>query len=191
MIYVLMGKSAVGKDTVLKKLLEINNGSLNKIIQYTTRPIKENEKNGVEYYFVDEAFMKELENKGQIVERRLYRTVYGNWYYFTANEEIDIEKKDYILIGTLEVLACLREYYGREYVNGIYLSLDDGERLQRALTRERGVKNPRYAEMCRRFLTDNEDFSEESLEKQRVEYIVDNTDLNTTLKNITDFIKKR
>lgn len=190
MIYVLMGKSAAGKDTVLQKLLAYKNICLKKIVQYTTRPIKEMEENGREYFFVDVDTMNRLEAEGKIVEKRLYNTVYGEWYYFTANEALDIKNQAYILIGTLEVLDKLREYYGREYVKGILLTLDDGIRLQRALNREKKVAKPRYAEMCRRFLSDEEDFSKEKLEKASVEFILENTDLSDTLNAIVDFIKK-
>ena len=45
----------------------------------------------------------------------------------------------------------------------IYIEVDDGERLQRALDRERSQDTPQYAEMCRRFLADSADFSEENV----------------------------
>lgn len=52
----------------------------------------------------------------------------------------------------------MKEYYGEETVCPIYIQVEDGERLQRALIREKQQENPRYAEMCRRFLADQEDF---------------------------------
>ncbi len=45
------------------------------------------------------------------------------------------------------------------------IELDDGIRLQRALNRERTQAEPKYAEMCRRFLADSEDFSQEKIER--------------------------
>ncbi len=188
MIYVLMGKSAAGKDTVIQELLKNKEIGLKKIVQYTTRPIKETEENGREYFFVDIDTMNRLELEGKIIEKRFYKTVYGEWYYFTKNESLDIKNQAYILIGTPEVLKTLREYYGRRYVKGILLTLDDGVRLQRALNREKKVKNPRYAEMCRRFLSDEEDFSAENLGE--VEFTVENLNLSNTLSNIIDFVKK-
>ena len=43
----------------------------------------------------------------------------------------------------------------------IYIEVDDGIRLERALRRERKQKQPQYEEMCRRFLADQKDFSGE------------------------------
>ena len=58
-IYVLMGKSATGKDTIYKKLLERDNLHLQEVVTYTTRPIRENETEGMEYHFVDKSFFKQ------------------------------------------------------------------------------------------------------------------------------------
>ena len=53
-IFCLMGKSSTGKDTIYKELLEEKKLDLHKIVPYTTRPIREGEKNGEEYFFTDE-----------------------------------------------------------------------------------------------------------------------------------------
>lgn len=188
MIYLIIGKSATGKDTVLQRLCKDSSLNLNRIVQYTTRAIKEEEKNGREYYFVDEKKMQELEEAGHILECRKYDTVYGNWYYFTTDEEIE-QGKDYILIGTLAVLKDLRKAYGE--VKGIYLYLDDGERLQRALNRERNSTKPRYSEMCRRFLSDDKDFSKEALEDAEIDLYIENNELESTLNKLYAFIKER
>ena len=50
-IYVLIGKSATGKDTLYRKLLEDARIDFRPIITYTTRPIRKGEQNGVEYFF--------------------------------------------------------------------------------------------------------------------------------------------
>ncbi|MDE7060373.1 MAG: guanylate kinase, partial [Lachnospiraceae bacterium] len=64
---------------------------------------------------------------------------------------------------TLEGYLKLKRYFGRENVVPLYIEVEDGLRLSRALERERGQKNPGYKEMCRRYLADAEDFSEENL----------------------------
>ena len=62
-IYCVMGKSSSGKDTVYKKLKE-QYKEFRLIVPYTTRPIREGEKDGVEYYFVDpEQFRAMKEDK--------------------------------------------------------------------------------------------------------------------------------
>lgn len=163
-IYVVMGKSSSGKDTIYKMLLEDKELSLNTITVYTTRPMREGEREGVEYHFVDENRMNELIDAGKVVEKRSYDTVYGIWNYFTVDDDqIDLNSKDYILIGTLESYAKIRDYYGNDVVVPIYVEVDDGDRLMRAIAREKQQDNPKYEEMCRRFLADAKDFSEEKI----------------------------
>jgi guanylate kinase len=58
-LFYLMGKSASGKDTIYKKVKE-EMPELKPIVIYTTRPIREGETEGVEYYFVDESKLQEL-----------------------------------------------------------------------------------------------------------------------------------
>ena len=85
---------------------------------------------------------------------------------FTADDgQIDLSAADYLLIGTLVSYQALREYFGEEAIVPVYLEVEDGLRLARALERERRQEKPKYAEMCRRFLADEEDFSEEILSK--------------------------
>ena len=47
-IFCIMGKSATGKDTIYKRLLADGALKLNKIVTYTTRPIREGERAGEE-----------------------------------------------------------------------------------------------------------------------------------------------
>ena len=163
MIY-LMGKSSSGKDTIYKHLLDWDAGNLKKVVLYTTRPIRNGEIEGEEYYFTDEAGYREMEAKGQIIEARVYHTYHGQWHYFTVNNgKIDLEHNNYLAIGTIESYLKVAEYFGKEKVIPILLELDDGLRLKRALEREMQQENPRYQEMCRRFLADEEDFSEEKI----------------------------
>ena len=160
-----MGKSASGKDTMYEKLLE--RFSLKKVVPYTTRPLRENEKNGKQYFFVSDEDYLEKEKKNQIIESRVYETVYGPWRYFTVDDgQIDLSlETDYLMIGTLESYQSIKKYFGQEVVVPLYLEVEDGVRLQRAMDREKKQLNPSYDEMCRRFLADQQDFSDERLEE--------------------------
>lgn len=83
----------------------------------------------------------------------------------------------------------MKEYYGEETVCPIYIQVEDGERLQRALIREKQQENPRYAEMCRRFLADQEDFSEENILVAGIRIRFENDDLDNCVRNIIKYIK--
>ena len=78
----------------------------------------------------------------------------------------------------------MKNYFGESIVVPIYISVDDGVRLERALTREKLQKDPNYLEMCRRFLADEEDFSEEKLRECHIERIYRNEDLNGCIEEI-------
>lgn len=163
-IFYIMGKSASGKDSVYAALLADRKLGLNPFVIYTTRPIRAHETDGVEYHFVDEARMRQMEKAGRVIEMRVYQTVQGRWYYFTADDEhISLADDSYLAVGTLESYQKMCQYYGEDKMVPVYIEVEDGERLARALCRERGENFPDYEEMCRRFLADQKDFSEENI----------------------------
>lgn len=136
--FCIVGKSSSGKDTIYKKLLQDSSLHLKRIIPYTTRPIRAGEQDGVEYHFTTVERMTQLWEENKVIECRSYDTVYGVWYYFMAKDsQIDLEKNDYLIIGTLESFTKIRDYFGEDKVIPIYIDLDDGERLTRALEREK------------------------------------------------------
>ena len=189
-IYCLLGKSSSGKDTLFKMLLEESGLSLKTIVPYTTRPIRVGEQEGVEYHFVTEETQKKLEAEGKIIELRAYDTICGVWKYFTVDDgQIDLATDNYLVIGTLESYVKMRDYFGAEKLVPLYVEVEDGERLLRALTRERAQKEPNYAELCRRFLADSVDFSAERLKAAGICRWFENTEKNTTCKELVSYIK--
>lgn len=191
-IFCLMGKSSSGKDSIYKRLLEDKELGLKRLVPYTTRPIREGEQEGVEYHFVGEEELLDLQKENRVVELRAYDTVYGVWKYFTVCEEqMNLEEESYAVIGTLESWHALCSYFGREAMVPVYIEVEDGLRLERALIRERSQAVPRYAEMCRRFLADTEDFSDEKLKKEGITQYFQNVDLEICLKEIKLFIQKK
>lgn len=189
-IFYLMGKSSSGKDTIYHQLLKDEELNLKKVVLYTTRPIRAGEEDGVQYHFVDEGAVSSLQKQGKIIELREYQTFHGPWKYFTVDDaSMDLQKADYIIIGTIESYIKTRDYFGQEKVLPIMIELDDGVRLQRALDREKKEESPRYEEMCRRFLADAVDFSDEVKQKAGItkEYV--NNDLQKCLDEIKAYIK--
>ena len=186
----MLGKSSSGKDTLFKMLLEESGLSLKTIVPYTTRPIRVGEQEGVEYHFVTEETQKKLEAEGKIIELRAYDTICGVWKYFTVDDgQIDLATDNYLVIGTLESYVKMRDYFGAEKLVPLYVEVEDGERLLRALTRERAQKEPNYAELCRRFLADSVDFSAERLKAAGICRWFENTEKNTTCKELVSYIK--
>lgn len=191
-IFCLMGKSSSGKDTIFQALLKQKDLKLKQIVPYTTRPIRDGEQNGVEYFFTDEDGLHKMEEQGKIIELRTYHTCYGDWSYFLAkDDQIALDGQDYLIIGTPESYCRIRDYFGSGQVLPIYIELDDGVRLQRALDREKLQDNPRYEEMCRRYLADAQDFSDENLEALSLEHRFHNDELNTCMEAISRWIREK
>ncbi len=190
-IYEIMGRSSCGKDTIYKHLLQRGNVGLSKVIIYTTRPMREKEEEGVQYFFCDEEKYNHLKESGRIIEERTYNTVYGPWHYFTVDDgQIDLSKGNYLIIGTIEMFTSIREYFGEDKVVPLMITADDGLILQRALNRELKRDNPGYDEMCRRYLADKADYSEENLKASGINKTFINDDLEECLQEIEGFIKE-
>lgn len=189
-IFIVMGKSSTGKDTIYKKLMDSEELNLKTAVMYTTRPIRKSEEDGVEYYFVNEETLIKLQDQNKIIEHRAYQTIHGTWHYFTVNDgQINLETADYLMIGTLETYEQIREYFGQDKVVPLYIEVEDGVRLMRALKREQKQEHPKYAEMCRRYLADEEDFTEENLQKLGIKKRYQNYEINTCLLEVIRDIK--
>ena len=147
-IVAIIGKAGSGKDSLLKNLIK-NNKEWNEIISCTTRPPRDNEENGNQYYFLsNEEFAKKILNN-----EMLEAAVFNDWCYGTAYDALDINK---INIGVfnptgIETLLTLKDIDLQVF----YLRCSDKERLIRQLNRE---KDPDINEMFRRYKTDEEDF---------------------------------
>ncbi len=185
-IFYIFGKSSTGKDTIYKNLMENKELGLRPVVPYTTRPMRARETPGMEYHFTDEEELSRLQAAGKVIELRAYETVHGIWKYFTLDgKHMDLANYNYAMVGVLDSFLAIREYYGADKVIPIYIEVEDGERLQRALDRERSQEEPKYAEMCRRFLTDSADFAEEKLLGAGLARRFFNKDLKECIQEIT------
>lgn len=191
-IFFVCGKSCSGKDTLFKYLSNDSSLNLKTVVGYTTRPMRDGEENGREYFFVDEKRMLELKKSGRVIELRTYDTIHGKWHYFTVDDgQINLAENDYIYIGTLESYTGMVNYYGKNNIVPIYIQVETGVRLERAVKREKQQPSPKYTEMCRRFIADEEDFSEEKLAIAGIVKRYDNDILDECLSKIVYDIKNQ
>ncbi len=191
-IFCIIGKSSTGKDTIYKAVLERGELALNQIVSYTTRPIRAGEQEGLEYHFCSLEEEEALCAQGKIIELRSYNTYHGRWDYFTVDDgQVDLNQNSYLIIGTVESFVKIRDYYGKDKVISIYIDVEDGQRLMRALQREMTQTYPRYEELCRRFLADVKDFAPEKLAEAGIEKHFHNRELQETIEIIVDYIKER
>ena len=165
-IIAIMGKAGSGKDTLCRALLkEPEFKDAQPIISCTTRPIRDNETDGIDYHFLS---VEEFTNKvlaGQMLEA----TLFNNWHYGTS---IDSLSSSGINIGVFNPEGCerLREHEDITLCL-IYLEANDKTRLLRQLNRE---KDPDCHEIVRRFGTDEEDFCEEEIDYLEPDIFVTN-----------------
>ena len=108
----------------------------------------------------------------------------SGYTFFYNDDQINLEHQNYLIIGTLESYLKIRDYFGKEKVVPIYIEVEDGERLSRALNRERMQESPKYEELCRRFLADAKDFSGEKLKEAGITRRFVNQDLDETEEEI-------
>ena len=187
-IFYIMGKSASGKDSIYKKLIEDPQLGLRGVVMYSTRPMRAGEVDGKDYFFITREQLEALGLEGRIIEQRTYNTVYGPWTYATVDDgQIDLTAGDYLMVGVLSAFVGMKEYFGEGAVVPVYIEVEDGERLLRAIRREQSG-TPKYAEMCRRFLTDSEDFSEEKLAAAGIDRRYENTDFDSCVDEIRQMI---
>jgi guanylate kinase len=190
-LFYVMGKSSSGKDTIYEEILSRRELDLKPFIMYTTRPIRAKETDGVQYYFATEDILRQMQEKGQVIELRSYDTIHGIWYYFTADgDQVDMEHSDYIALGTLESYAKVKNYYGADRVVPIYIEVADVLRLERSIKRERKQDVPNYDEVCRRYLADQQDFSEENIRKAGIRRrFCNDGDRQICMDEVADYIR--
>ena len=152
--------------------------------------MRKGEENGVGYYFVDQAAYEKMCQDGKVIESRTYETINGPWHYFTVDDgQIRLDRDNAILIGTLEVYNQMKRYFGEEQVVPLYIEVEDGLRLERALARERMQDVPNYAELCRRYLADRQDFSEEKIAEAGILKRYENIDFDACCREIVRAVK--
>lgn len=195
-IYYIIGKSASGKDTLLSKVLKNEKLNLQEIVQTTTRPMREGEVDGREYHFITNEKAQELLDAGKVIERRVYHTVHGDWTYMLADDgHLDLASGDYAAVGTVESYTQVRNYFGAEKVVPIYIYVETGERLMRALLREKQNAVPKYAELCRRFLADEADYDDAHMKEAglmdvegNLLHAFENVSMDETVQQVCDYI---
>ena len=184
-IYYLLGKSATGKDTLYKEILK-RRPKLRTVTMYTTRPIREGETDGVEYFFTDREELERQLASGKVIESRTYQTIAGPWTYYTVDDrQFDVaDDESCLMIGTLESYEKMCTYFESGKMVPVYIEVPDGIRLLRAVKREENQKKPNYREVCRRYLADEKDFSEENLERLGITKRYQNTDMEICVEEI-------
>ena len=160
-IIVLLGKSASGKDFLMNKL--VKEYGFKRVISHTTRPIRNGETNGKEYYFISLDKFLNMSLKDNFIECREYNTQQGLWYYGLSKHEIDLtDDNKYVVILDFNGLKTLEEYLKsvgmEDKLTSVYIDAKAQVRLQRSLNREGEMTDEQVMEVIRRLEADERDF---------------------------------
>ena len=160
-ILVLLGKSASGKDFIMNKL--VKEYGFKRVISHTTRPIRNGETNGKEYYFISLDKFLNMSLKDNFIECREYNTQQGLWYYGLSKHEIDLtDDNKYVVILDFNGLKTLEEYLKsvgmEDKLTSVYIDAKAQVRLQRSLSREGEMTDEQVMEVIRRLEADERDF---------------------------------
>ncbi|MBO5388141.1 MAG: guanylate kinase [Lachnospiraceae bacterium] len=187
-IFYIMGRSGSGKDTIYNKLInsdKLKDLDFKNVILHTTRPMRQGEKDGREYYFIDDKTFEEMKKQDKFIEIREYNTANGIWKYGTSIESFD---KDgyYIGIGTLESFLKLKKKF-KNNIKDIFIQVDEDKLFQRTVVRATGDSNQNIDEIKRRFDADRIDFSSKRIKEAGIVQIFYN---NSTLEDCVTKIEQ-
>lgn len=194
LIFILIGKSGAGKDTIMRDVMKQNNSLLNPV-SYTSRPMRENETDGVDYHFVsNETFLKMI-NDGKLLEYRKYKTEFEGkkvtWYYGLPFDAFE-KGKDYIAV--LDFIGAKKLQDNMDDVHIIYVDATKDVRIKRAMLRDNitDFNDHRLVEINIRVQTDDKDFLPEEI-STRASLTLNNNkeeDLNTSVVSLLNFSKR-
>lgn len=182
MLIVISGPSGSGKGTIIKEVLK-KMPELIYSVSYTTRPRREGEVDGKDYFFIDREKFEDLIKKEFFIE---WAKVYD--YYYGTSKEFVLEKlrngKDVILEIEIQGARKIREIYDKKDVVFIFISPPDFEELKkRILNRKRGESEE---EINKRL-----SFAKEELEEsKKYDYVVINDNIDRAVRRVINIIKK-
>lgn len=148
-IFVLVGESGSGKDTIAREVL---NSNLSRVVTTTTRQIRYNESEGIDYYFITEdEFKLKIEND-EFIEFNKFKT----WYYGLTKQSLLSNSHDNLLIIlNPKGLYSLIDYGAHNNIQVVPIYIYCNERLRLIRTLQR---NDNVDEVLRRVNTDRVDF---------------------------------
>lgn len=159
LIFVILGKSGAGKSHLAKEISKYFN--YKELVSSTSRPRREGEIEGIDYFFKTKEEMIKLKEENKFVESACY----NGWYYGVEKETIEKINDNCIVVLEPKGYREYKKLYGDKVI-GIYIDTSDKNRLLRSLHRE---EKPDCKEICRRLLSDTDDFrsieSDESIIK--------------------------
>ena len=175
---ILSSPSGAGKTTLVKLLSEENKYKIS--ISHTTRKPRLNEKNGIDYFFVEKKKFKEMINNNEFLE---YAEVFNN-YYGTTNKNVflNLDKGINMVFdidwqGTEKIVSKQLNY---KLISFFILPPSRNELLKRLSNRD--MKDKLIVEERMK------QFDKDILHWKDYDYVVVNDNLKNCYKKIISFI---
>lgn len=157
----LMGKTASGKTFVREELVKKHN--YKRIITYTTRPMRKNEKQDITYHFISTDEFLEKINSGFFAEWKDYVTADGLFYYGTALEDCENADDNSVIILTPDGIRDLK----RKGINVVTIYLYSN---LSTISRRLAFRGDKESEIDRRIKADLQDFHNADILADRIVY---------------------
>lgn len=185
-IIVLIGKSATGKDTIKNKIINENN--FHSSISYTTRPARDGEKNGKEYFFVNKKEFDSLKERNQILEHTEYNVCGKLFEYGLGVDSFVNDIPNIVIVNPIGLKQLVEFEEIKERLFIVQTILPDDEIKKRYFEREKSsnVKDLKARYEARK-LRDDEDFKDlnDIIAKYHLKNItVENFDTDETVQKI-------
>ena len=193
-IFVIIAKSACGKDVLYHRLMKTN--LFKKIILYYTREMRPGEKNGETYFFLNDDEMGELLKSDKIIASEVYPVANSNGVTIALVDDEQFNGEgNFLAVMSWKFFKKMLTYFSkREDVNiiPIYIDVSYKERMIRYMKREKEKANPNFEEVCRRFIVDEEDFPQNEIEAIiPKENKFENYDLEEFFQKVLAFVKDK
>ena len=183
-IFYIFGKSGVGKDTIINKVIE-KTPFLHKLNTYTTRPMREGEVNGDQYIFLSQHEFVEMKDQDTFMETRKYEFIHNGFlmdvYYATGKPK---EKISICCAGDTDIYGNIIVPENTMIIP-ILITIDEEERLYRMIKRDIDISQHVDKQTIHRFFRDNREFKHIGYHR-----IIENHDIDSSVNELCDFINE-
>lgn len=168
-LFLLVGKSASGKDTLMNMLLS-DFKEMKPLVSHTTRPMRTGEKDGETYHFVDDLTFEEMLDNGEFLETTSYTIESENKIYRYGLSKKEVMDTPYAMtiVNPYGLNNLLANKFIKDNIVSILITRNDKDRILAYINRD---KNVNIKEMIDRYKRDEEDF-----ENVMTDYIIENDD---------------
>ena len=178
----IMGKTSCGKDTVVNEL--ISKYGFRKCVTYTTRPMRDGEKQDITYHFITEDDFKQKIRENFFAEYKSYDTELGIWYYGVALEDVEnADDKTVIILTPDGYRDVIKKVKNKP--KSIYIYANNSTIKERLINRG---DDPKEAQ--RRLEHDNIDFKDVETEVDKIVYNNKGSNINDTVNKILKYLEE-